>query len=211
MPENKLPTVSIATDLLPVTGIGYNASMSNHFTYSVPFTEEELYHDYTVLRLTQVEIAIRYGTTQKVIWRAMKKMGIVSRRAAKREQRREANSNWRGGRVLQATKKRQRGERTSFGNGYYYILMPEHPNAGSGGYVAEHVFVLTQHLGRSLAKGEMVHHINLNKHDNRLENLALTSAREHAVWHLQLEELAVTFMAEGRIAFDPTRGYYLVG
>lgn len=182
--------------------------MSNQYSYSVPFTEEQLDHDYNVLRLTQSEIAIRYGTTQKVVWRAMAKMGLISRVAAKRNQRGPANSSWNGGRVLQAKSRRQRGERTSFGNGYYYVLMPEHPNAGSGGYVAEHIAVMTEHLGRPLRKGEMVHHINLNKHDNRLENLALCNAKGHRVWHLQLEELAVSFMTEGLIAFDCERGYY---
>lgn len=182
----------------------------NQYTYRVPFTEDQLLHDYTVLNLTQYEIGKRYGTTQKVVWRAMRKMGIQPRKAAKRNQRGPLNSSWRGGRVLSARSKRQRGERASFGNGYYYILMPEHPNAGSGGYVAEHIAVMTAHISRPLRKGEMVHHINLNKHDNRIENLALCRAKGHRVWHLQLEELAVAFMQEGKIAFDCERGYYRV-
>lgn len=187
-------------------GIGYNASM-NQYTYAVPFTAEQLAHDYNTLRLSQTEIAARYGTSQKVVWNAMRKLGLVSRKAAKRNQRGPANSSWKGGRVLRAKSKRQRGERASFGNGYYYILLPEHPNAGSGGYVAEHIVEITRYLGRGLKPGEMVHHVNLNKHDNRLENLALTRARQHAIWHLQLEEIAVSFMSDGLVSFDPSVGY----
>lgn len=181
--------------------------MSNQYTYQVPFTESELLHDYSVLRLSQAEIAHKYGTTQKVVWKAMKKMSVQSRIAAKRDQRGPKNDSWRGGRVLVAKTKRQRGERTSFGNGYYYLLMPEHPNADRRGYVAEHIVVATQAAGRALRKGEIVHHINLNKHDNRPENLVIAKRQPHAIWHVQLEEIAVAMLLEGAVEFSAEHGY----
>lgn len=182
--------------------------MSNQYTYSLPFTEEELYRDYVTLQMSQEEIAAKYGTTQKVIWRAMTKMGIQRRKAAKRHQHGSLNSFWKGGRVLVAKAKRQRGERTSFNNGYYYILQPDHPNANKSGYVAEHILVATEERGRPLDKNECVHHVDLDKHNNSLHNLAIADRETHANWHNQLEEIAVTFMKEGLIAFDPERGYY---
>lgn len=182
--------------------------MSNKYSYSVPFTEDQLYRDYVELRMSQSEIAAKYGTTQKVVWRAMKKMGIPTRVAAKRNQYGALNATWRGGRVLVATSKRQRGERASFGNGYYYILDPTHPNANKTGYVAEHIQVATEERGRPLAEGELVHHINLDKHDNSPSNLVIASRQQHANWHNQLEEIAVSLMQEGKVAFDPVRGYY---
>jgi len=181
--------------------------MANQYTYSVPFTEEELARDYIDLGMTQIEIAAKYGTSQKVVWRAMNKMGIPRRKAAKRNQQGAANSTWRGGRVLVAKSKRQRGERASFGNGYYYVLDPGHPNAGAGGYVAEHIVVATAARGTPLAKGEVVHHVDLNKHNNAPENLAIATRKTHADWHSQLEEIAVSFMREGRVTFDPEVGY----
>jgi len=181
--------------------------MSNQYTYSVPFTEEELYDCYANQCMSQVEIACKFGTTQKVVWRAMKKMGILSRKAAIRNQQGEANKNWRGGRVLSATTKRQRGERASFGNGYYYVLDHEHPNANKSGYVAEHIMVAVKERGAPLVKGEVVHHINLNKHDNRSENLVIARRKEHAIWHVQLEEIAVSLMEEGLVQFSREHGY----
>lgn len=183
--------------------------MSNKYTYSVPFSEDQLYQDYFVSGMNQSEIAKKYQTTQRVVWRAMKKIGLKSRIAAKRNQTGKLNHSWKGGRVLVA-KKREIGQKYSFGNGYYYILAPEHPNANKSGYVAEHIFIITQEIGRALEDDEIVHHINLNKHDNRLENLALTNRKKHGKWHYMLEEIAIEFMKLGLVGFDPENGYYII-
>jgi hypothetical protein len=49
----------------------------------------------------------------------------------------------------------------------------EHPNANKRGQVLEHVAVMSEMLGRPLAKGENVHHINGVRDDNRPVNLEL--------------------------------------
>lgn len=45
---------------------------------------------------------------------------------------------------------------------------------------------MEQHLGRFLKKGEVMHHINGDKQDDRLENLQVLSVSEHAVVHRRL-------------------------
>lgn len=97
-----------------------------------------------------------------------------------------------------------------YGNrGYWYVYDPLHPNSSDRRYVAEHIQVATQVAGRPLDAGECVHHINLRRHDNRPENLAIATKMLHGRWHAQLEECGVALMDCGLIAFTPERGYFL--
>jgi len=63
---------------------------------------------------------------------------------------------------------------------YVSVFMPHHPNANKEGKILEHRLVMSQHLGRPLYKDENVHHINGDRHDNRLENLELWSSAQPA-------------------------------
>jgi hypothetical protein len=91
---------------------------------------------------------------------SMKKLAVAKHRLMVKEK----NPNWKGGKV-------------NNGYGYLKVLQP------SGKYVFEHRLVMEKHLGRKLLNSEVVHHINENKQDNRIENLELTNKSRHAKMH----------------------------
>jgi hypothetical protein len=65
--------------------------------------------------------------------------------------------------------------------GYRKIYRPDHPNAfPSSGKIPEHVFVMSEYLGRPLREGETVHHRNGRRADNRIENLELWTSNHPA-------------------------------
>ena len=49
--------------------------------------------------------------------------------------------------------------------------------------IDEHRKVMEQHLGRKLERWEIVHHINGDKQDNKLENLCIMTQSEHNKLH----------------------------
>jgi hypothetical protein len=69
-------------------------------------------------------------------------------------------------------------------DGYIHVLCRDHPFADRHGYVLEHRLVMERHIGRTLLPTEIVHHINGDNQDNRIENLFLFSSQsEHARLH----------------------------
>ena len=64
--------------------------------------------------------------------------------------------------------------------GYRVIHKPGHLNSSGKGKIYEHTFVMAEHLGRALAKGENVHHINGDRSDNRIDNLELWNTSQPA-------------------------------
>lgn len=84
----------------------------------------------------------------------------------------EVAGNWRGGRRI-------------LPSGYVYIHTPEHPNASQAGYVAEHRLVMEKKLGRYLESSEVVHHLDGNKRNNDLDNLAVLVRGQHVSEHFE--------------------------
>lgn len=66
-----------------------------------------------------------------------------------------------------------------------YLKMPD--RATGRVRVAQHVLIAEKVLGRRLRSGEVVHHINLNKSDNRNRNLLICSSNYHSWLHNQYQ------------------------
>ena len=84
-------------------------------------------------------------------------------------QKGENNSSWKGG--------------LSIHNGYRIIHKPKHRLAYKNGYVPEHRLIMEKHINRPLKKEEVIHHINGDRLDNRIENLIILTQGKHIKEH----------------------------
>lgn len=82
----------------------------------------------------------------------------------------EKSPSWKGGRKINK-------------KGHVLVWDKHSPYADVNGYVLEHRKVMIEHLGRPLEDNEVVHHINGDKTDNRIENLELMDRGEHTKLH----------------------------
>lgn len=113
--------------------------------------------------LSSTDISNIFGVSNDTILRRLDRYGIKAR-----DNKGKNNAVWNGGVKYED-------------DGYVLIWVPEHPYANSQGYVREHRLVMEKHIGRYLESGEVVHHKNKNRKDNRIDNLQLLSSNsEHA-------------------------------
>lgn len=69
-------------------------------------------------------------------------------------------------------------------DGYVRVYVPGHPMANADGYAQEHRYLLFE-AGVVIPAGWHAHHLNGDKSDNRLENLAVLRAAAHTLEHLR--------------------------
>jgi len=94
------------------------------------------------------------------------------------------------------------GKTANKGDGYIGIWSPGHERADGGKYVYEHTLVYEKHTGKLPEKNEVLHHIDLDKHNNDITNLFLCNHKKHLSIHRQIEKLIKPLMEKGLIIFE---------
>lgn len=77
------------------------------------------------------------------------------------------------------------GHTKAHNGGYVCVYCPDHPHAHQDGYVMLHTILMERHIGRFLESDEVVHHINHDRSDNRIENLLLMKKKDHMSMHMK--------------------------
>jgi hypothetical protein len=97
-------------------------------------------------------------------------------------------------------------------NGYREVWIGEHTLPGRvGGYYKEHRILKELEIGRELSDREIIHHVDGDKINNKLENLFVCNGQfEHRKLHGQLERVAMGLVRSGLISFDHKIGEYFI-
>ena len=164
------------------------------------------------------EIAIDLGINEKTIRRNLKKLGLKHEKIITNNSRvehycKKCNKNIsrgnksqlchscipghpnknKGIKVPPEKSMRWKGGRIKVSGGYISIHSPNHPYRNINKYVPEHRLVVEEFIKRYLKPEERIHHINMNKQDNRIENLMLfPNDREHAKFHQKIRQFKLT-------------------
>lgn len=134
---------------------------------------------YVNQRLSANEVAKQLGVASMTVTRRLKDHGIYVRNP-KEAHRCTAGVNhpsWKGG-------KHQTPD------GYIAIHQPDNPHADVSGYVREHRLVWQQRHDELLPSDWIVHHLNGDRTDNRIENLKAMPRKGHH-GHLYIHALQV--------------------
>lgn len=158
---------------------GY-ANQDSFSRYPLLNDREWLYDAYVNREMSTLAIAQEIGCNDGAVSYMITKWNIPARslseaqglRTKQGRNSRETSSNWKGGRIVGTY-------------GYIYLYRPGHPHASSNNYVAEHRLVMEEKIGRYLEPNEAVHHIDGDKSNNSIENLALVTRRAHMMLHKQ--------------------------
>jgi hypothetical protein len=111
-------------------------------------------------------------------------------------------------RVAQSKSQTGKRAKTEVREYHGYVIQTVKRADGKYRSVKLHRLVMERLLGRELKRGEMVHHINLDKSNNEPENLFLCQSEEHGQAHASLVGVSRTLIQAGVIIFY--EGSYMI-
>lgn len=162
---------------------------------------EKMLSDYQTGLLTVAMIAQKYGISVGKTYYLLRDAGCqftAKRRKPYTDEERKHRSDAHKGKKISEEQRRVISERNScnyngmngYGHtkrqncGYILAYAPKHPKVHKDGYVMLHTVVMERHIGRYLKQNEVVHHINHDREDNRIENLKLMDKKDHMKMHM---------------------------
>lgn len=154
---------------------------------------EVVIDDYIDKKLNLAQICDKYGLSKGSkgnISIMLKKNGVEIRKDAGKN-----HHNWKGGKILK-------------GDGYVGIWNPTHERADKQGYVYEHTLVYEKEKGMLPLQNQVIHHIDMDKLNNNIDNLYLCNYKDHIKAHRSLEKIAKKLIAMGILGFE--KGEYII-
>jgi hypothetical protein len=111
-------------------------------------------------KLTVEQIAEKLDCGTTTVWKHIYQFGLALDQEEQRQRKLARNA------VRFADVRRKSG-------GDQFVKQAGHPLANKNGYVTEHRLTVERFIGRHVVKGEVIHHIDFDKQNNTIENLAL--------------------------------------
>jgi hypothetical protein len=106
----------------------------------------------------------------------------------------ESNSNWKGGVMYDKRRK--------------LIYSPNHPRPDFlKKYCYEYKLIMEKHLGRYLTEDEVVHHIDGDETNNKLENLKVVTQSEHIRIHKQQGDMKREYSNKYNFLYNNKKEY----
>lgn len=160
----------------------------NKFSHHIKLTDPELIKQYSIEGKTAEELSLVCGINKINVYPHLKRLGIFVP-------------------IKAINRKRYVGK---YRKGYPYKYVPKNSRSFKRGLVPIHLLVMEEHIGRPVAKNEVVHHIDLDRGNYNIENLCLCKNKsEHGKLHWQIQRLIKQLMSMGLVSFDPKKGYYI--
>lgn len=157
----------------------------------VQFDKNELYDLYVGRQWSMGQIGKKLNASRQCIARWLNFWGIELRTGAEGaaitlERRNGSRSpNWRGGTWY------------SPALDTWFTYAPNHPNRNQKSAVPTHILVAERRIGRYLRRGEVVHHLDLDRSNNDWENLCVMPRGTHLVLHRVLGEVGIRLVCAG--------------
>lgn len=91
--------------------------------------------------------------------------------------------------LIRRDKRRKQEQIVGKRKGTHYAYVHVLSSDGRKYWMTEHRWLMERALGRKLCKGELVHHVNGDGLDNRMENLRLVTRSEHSLIHARMRAI----------------------